>query len=282
MPAAPYVRPTAAQFLKVAAAEIGYREGRNNSNKYGRYFGADGTAWCAQFMSWVAEHAGAKRDDLFPETAWCPDLLSFARRNGLIVLDPMKHDTSGRIYPGDLFLIQRPGQPNGAKHVGVCERDLGDWRIQTIEGNTSDTGSAQGNGVYRLVRRMNNGLTVVFRPKYSDPVSSGGGGKVPAGKVVDLSQLVKAAKADPDRRQGGTTSGSVDDVKLVESALKAEGMLSARYASDGSYGSATIEAYARWQRSKAGGDYEGRDADGVPGKDSLTRLGKRHGWKVQA
>ena len=195
--------PTPEQMIKVAAREIGYREGRNNSNKYGRYFGADGTAWCAQWVSWVAEQAGAERDELFPETAWYPDLLAFARKHDLIVIDPTKGDRSGRIYPGDIFLVQRSGQPNGAKHVGLVEKDLGDWRIQTIEGNTSNTGSAQGNGVYRLIRKMNTGLIVVFRPKYAKaPASGGGGTKPPTGMIVDLSQLIKAAKADPKAKQG--------------------------------------------------------------------------------
>lgn len=277
-------RPTADQFVQVAAREIGEREGRNNDNKYGRYFDVNGTAWCAQFLCWVAEHAGADRGELFPNTAWCPTLLDFARDHDLIVIDPTKGDRSGRIYRGDIFLIQRPGQPNGAKHTGVVEKDLGDWRIQTIEGNTSTNGSAQGNGVYRLIRRMNNGLTVVFRPKYAKAPATGGGGgsKPPAGKTVDLSQLIAAAKNDPDRRQGGTTPGSADDVKIVEAALRREGLLAATYASDGSFGSATVSAYARWQRSKAGGDYEGDDADGIPGRDSLTRLGKRNSFKVRS
>lgn len=273
--------PTAAQMIKVAAREIGEREGPGNDNKYGRYFDVNGTAWCAQFVCWVAEHAGAKRGQLFPNTAWCPTLLDFARDHDLIVIDPAKGDRSGRIYPGDIFLIQRPGQPNGAKHTGIVEKDLGDWRIQTIEGNTSTNGSAQGNGVYRLIRKMNNGLTVVFRPKYAKATGGSAGGGM-AGKVVDLSKIIEAAKHDTDRKQGGTTPGAAASVKIVEAALKTEGLLASKYAGDGSFGSVTVDAYARWQRSKAGGDYEGNDADGIPGRDSLERLGKRRGFKVVA
>lgn len=115
---------------------------------------------------------------------------------------------------------------------------------------------------------------------YVPPPAGGGGGSKPTTKTVDLSQLIKAAKSDPDRKQGGTTPGASDDVKIVEAALKAEGLLSARYARDGSFGSLTVAAYSKWQESKAGGSYRGKDADGIPGRKSLERLGKRNGFKV--
>lgn len=102
--------------------------------------------------------------------------------------------------------------------------------------------------------------------------------KPPAKPAVDLSKLIAAAKADPGRKQGGTTSGAADDVKLVESALRIEGLLSAKYAGDGSFGSLTVEAYAAWQR-KCG--YRGKDADGIPGKASLQKLGAKHGFNVK-
>lgn len=112
------------------------------------------------------------------------------------------------------------------------------------------------------------------------PAAGGGGGSVL--KVVDLSQLISAAKQDPGRKQGGTTPGAADDVKIVEAALKSEGLLSSRYARDGSFGSLTIAAYSKWQESKAGGSYRGKDADGIPGRKSLERLGKRNNFKVVA
>ncbi|UFD97964.1 endolysin [Streptomyces phage Pablito] len=99
----------------------------------------------------------------------------------------------------------------------------------------------------------------------------------PAAKVVDLSNVVAAAKRDPGLRQGGTTHAA--DVKIVEAALKAEGLLSAAYASDGSYGTTTIAAYRKWQQ-KLG--YTGSDADGIPGLTSLKKLGAKRGFSVKA
>lgn len=100
----------------------------------------------------------------------------------------------------------------------------------------------------------------------------------PSAPRVDLSQLIAAAKADPPARQGHVTYRS--GVNVVEAALVAEGLLSRKYAGDGSFGTTTIAAYARWQHSPAGGGYTGKAADGIPGKASLQRLGARHGFTV--
>lgn len=110
-----------------------------------------------------------------------------------------------------------------------------------------------------------------------------GGTPVEAPKPVEvkvsLKELVKAFKLDPARPQGGTTSGSVDDVKAVEWALMAEGLLPKEFAEDGSAGSSTHVAYAKWQRELG---FTGKDADGLPGKTSLVALGARYGFKVVA
>jgi GH25 family lysozyme M1 (1,4-beta-N-acetylmuramidase) len=92
---------------------------------------------------------------------------------------------------------------------------------------------------------------------------------------VSLSHVIYAAAHDPKLAQGATTHAA--DVKPVEHALNAEGLLSAKYDADGSFGTATIAAYAAWQR-KCG--FSGSDADGIPGKESLTKLGHRHGFTV--
>jgi hypothetical protein len=96
-------------------------------------------------------------------------------------------------------------------------------------------------------------------------------------KRVDLSHVVAAAKADPKAAQGKGLHES--DTKIVESALRAEGLLAAAYASDGAWGTVTVKAFAAWQR-KLG--YSGSDADGIPGLSSLTKLGAKHGFTVVA
>lgn len=92
-----------------------------------------------------------------------------------------------------------------------------------------------------------------------------------------LSSIVKAARLDPDRSQGGTTPGCADDVRVVETALAKWGQLDIRLAHDGAFGSATISAYRLWQQACG---FSGSDANGIPGYTSLSRLGARYGFHV--
>lgn len=122
----------------------------------------------------------------------------------------------------------------------------------------------------------------VFRADVKKQLASKPGGKptptpTPSTPRVDLSRLVTAAKTDPGAKQGHQTY--MAGVNIVEAALVAEGLLGKTYAGDGSFGSTTVAAYAAWQRRC---NYSGKAADGIPGKDSLTRLGKKHGFDVVA
>lgn len=96
---------------------------------------------------------------------------------------------------------------------------------------------------------------------------------------VSLAAVQKAARLDPPRPQGGTTPGSADDVRVVEAALRKVGLLDARYSSDGSFGTSSVRAYSAWQRQNGA---VGRGADGVPGRETLAKLGARAGFDVVA
>ncbi|MFE7782028.1 N-acetylmuramoyl-L-alanine amidase [Streptomyces nigrescens] len=97
----------------------------------------------------------------------------------------------------------------------------------------------------------------------------------PSPKVVDLSQLITAARHDPAK---SGTPVSYTGVRVVEDALATEGLLERKYV-DGHYGTTTRSAYARWQR-RCG--YSGAAADGIPGRSSLDQLAHRHGFRVAA
>jgi hypothetical protein len=94
----------------------------------------------------------------------------------------------------------------------------------------------------------------------------------PSKPRVDLSQLIKAAKTDPGARQGHVTY--MTGVNLVEAALVKRGFLARTYAGDGSFGSTTVAAYSRFQKSLG---YTGTDANGIPGITSLKKLGAQTG-----
>ncbi|TQE33203.1 peptidoglycan-binding protein [Streptomyces ipomoeae] len=98
----------------------------------------------------------------------------------------------------------------------------------------------------------------------------------PAKPKVHVSHLVAAAKKDIPAATGHTTYPT--EVRLVENALVAEGLLERRWA-DGSFGSKTKTAYAAWQRRLG---YTGDDADGIPGLQSLTQLANKHGFTAAA
>lgn len=96
----------------------------------------------------------------------------------------------------------------------------------------------------------------------------------PSRPVVDLSRLVAAARSNPPAKG---TPVTYSGVKTVEAALVAERLLNKDLA-DGHFGTATVKAYAAWQR-RCG--WTGDDADGTPGIASLRKLGARRGFDVK-
>lgn len=88
--------------------------------------------------------------------------------------------------------------------------------------------------------------------------------------VVTMEATVKAAQIDPRRADDTLTPGAQCSVLLVERALQTEHLLDAQWV-DGYFGTKTVVAYAAWQRSLG---YSGLAANGLPGRASLTTLGR--------
>ncbi|MDE9366869.1 peptidoglycan-binding domain-containing protein [Luteipulveratus sp. YIM 133132] len=87
--------------------------------------------------------------------------------------------------------------------------------------------------------------------------------------AVDMEVVVKAAQIDPRRADDTQTPGAHDSVLSVERALQAKGLLAKKYV-DGYFGTTTVAAYTRFQKSLG---YTGLAANGLPGKASLEKLG---------
>ncbi|GAA4550772.1 peptidoglycan-binding domain-containing protein [Amycolatopsis samaneae] len=87
--------------------------------------------------------------------------------------------------------------------------------------------------------------------------------------ATNMEAVLKAAQIDPRRADSTQTPGAHDSVLLVEQALQAKGLLEAKYV-DGYFGTTTITAYSKYQKSLG---YTGLDASGLPGKTSLEKLG---------
>lgn len=157
----------AKQVIATATKEVGYREGRsgghwNNDQKYSDQVPglewSDKQAWCATFVSWVAMKAGAA--ELFPRTASC--------------------DTAGSWFKARKRWSEYPaigaqvfyGTPADLNHTGLVIAFDADT-ITTIEGNTNDTGSREGDGVYRKVRRRRDANVVGYGyPAYPEGIVS--------------------------------------------------------------------------------------------------------------
>lgn len=122
--------------LKIAESQVGYRETAENHTKYGKWYGMDGQAWCAMFVSWCARRAGVPQS-VIPNFASCTyggmkwfreqgrwKNADYTPRSGdLVFFDWEEEDGSGR-----------DGQ---AEHVAIVEYATGDT-IYTIEGNTDN------------------------------------------------------------------------------------------------------------------------------------------------
>jgi hypothetical protein len=250
--------PSADQVLARASSFLGYKEGPDNDTPFGSWYGLNHQPWCDMWVSYVFHEEGG--DDIGGHFAYCPSHVEWFRQRGQWGTTPRR---------GAVVFFSWDGGPS-ADHVGLVEVPNA-WP-QTLEGNTSSgAGGSQsnGDGVYRRVRNP------AFVLGYGYP-AYGGGATVTAGGTVSLARVVEAARLDGPRPQGVGTPGDQGDVRLVEQALAAEGLLVASLV-DGAFGTSSVSAYAAWQRRLG---YTGADADGIPGMDSLTRLGQAHGFAV--
>jgi hypothetical protein len=253
---------TARELLTWAAAQVRVKESPAGSNKqgYAALAGhANGQPWCATFLV-----AGWKKNGvpLVPGTdsPSTPMMQKAFKRADRLFDEPRAGDAGFVFYP------ELDGGRIG--HVFFVERVDGDY-VKTIEGNTNLDGSRTGIGVYRHRRKWRGSSSIrgFGRPLYA---------RAEQLPVVVLQHVVFAAGVNAMAPQGSVSRP--EDVRIVEAALLAEGLLSPRYAKDGSFGTETITAYSQWQR-KLG--FTGDDADGVPGPDSLKKLGARHGFRVR-
>ncbi|MDX2681115.1 hypothetical protein [Streptomyces soliscabiei] len=273
-----------AAFVNLLRSQAGYHEGRDtngNWNNIQRFSPetpglewSQGQAWCATFTAWGATKSGGR--DVWPITASCYTAVQWWQQAGRWTEYPV---LGGPFYLGSV----------GQDHVGVVYAYDAD-SIFTVEGNTNSGGSYQGDGVYLRVRPRRGDrspygygvpdfaeATVSADPKLGGTATASVPTPKPARPKVSAAHLAAAARRDPGLRQGGTTYPA--EVNVVEVALAAEGLLANAYAHDGSFGSLSVDAYAALQRRYG---YSGQDADGIPGRTSLTRLGDKHGFTVTA
>lgn len=156
---------TATGLLNVARSQIGYREGPDNDNKYGQWYGMNHAPYCAIGLTWCGAAAGAT-EIFHGRYAYCPSWVNAF------------HDAGGWLnwrtaaWPGDIVFFDWSGEHGTAGHVGVIERVEASTLV-TIEFNTTSglAGSqSDGGGVYR--RRRSAQFVVGYgRPLYARQTS---------------------------------------------------------------------------------------------------------------
>ncbi len=131
--------PEQEKILNIARSQLYVREtGKNNFGKEIRGYLAytkvtEGNPYCAAFISWVFHKAGYEQ----PRTAWSPTLFPLHRR----IKNPQAADLLG-IYSVTKQRIV---------HCGIVEKLENDW-VVSLEANTNNNGSSDGNGNYRKRR----------------------------------------------------------------------------------------------------------------------------------
>lgn len=144
---------------KTYTAEIGVREatGRNDGERVETYLASvgfgKGHAWCAAFVSWTLQQCGVSN----PKSAWSPSW--FPNRK---VIYHRGNQQLKELIPaaGDVFGIYFQKLKRIA-HVGFVDR-WGEKYVVTVEGNTNDAGSREGDGVYKK-RRLKSQIYKVSR-----------------------------------------------------------------------------------------------------------------------
>ncbi|MEO6867358.1 MAG: CHAP domain-containing protein [Gaiellales bacterium] len=140
------------------ASNVRETHGNNESPRIREYrtatAGAENTPgpWCAYFVSWLAQSAGAPIGAGGNGTGYVPTLEAWGRQEGRYTAAGQ-----GTPAPGDIAIINWNGR-GVADHTGIVERVDPDGTVHTIEGNSSDTikrreygaGSAHVQGYVRV------------------------------------------------------------------------------------------------------------------------------------
>lgn len=233
---------TAEAMIAAISSQIGYTESGNNDTFFGRWYGMNNAPWCAMVVSWAAFVSGNSKN--VPKHAFTPAGADWFQ----------DRDQWGEKPKVGAIVYYDTSGMGRISHTGVVDEVFPDGSWTSVEGNTNAAGSREG----RVVRRQKRRTVGTSRGGFGYPKYTRIPTETKRVVPVDLSNVIAKAKKH-DLYDG-----------RVAKALKKEGF------------GANRKGYASWQRTEAGGDYRGNDADGIAGRRSLTALGKRHGWSVKA
>ncbi|WP_129337111.1 peptidoglycan-binding protein [Cellulomonas endophytica] len=230
---------TADAVVAAAASQIGYFVRPGGVTKFGSWYGLPQGQWCAMFVSWSANEAGAL--DIIPKHAYTPSGVAWFQARG------RWHGGPAGIRRGDVLYFDFPGGPRRVSHVGLVESVAADGSVLTIEGNTAGPGGEQRNGGACLRKRRRSWIVGYGRPDYA------GGGGAP----------VQAQGVSADHLARGHRGAAVSELQRRLAAL---GHDLGPAGADGDLGARTEAALVAFQRSA------GLEADGVYGPRTRAAL----------
>jgi hypothetical protein len=135
---------------EIYLSQVGIREasGHNDGKAVEMYLHAvglgKGYAWCAAFVRWSYDQAGIKTN-INGAAASAFDKARAVYYRGKIIKEP---------EPGDAFTLFYAALCR-IGHTGFYHSRLNKSVYQSVEGNTNDAGSREGDGVYKKYRSFN-------------------------------------------------------------------------------------------------------------------------------
>ncbi|MFR9794219.1 CHAP domain-containing protein [Streptomyces sp. MB22_4] len=158
--------PQMPQVIAAAMSQVGYREGYaeggwNNITRYADEVPGlssyQGQSWCMTFTSWVAMRAGVPT--LFPRGVDCSAGVSWFQSASRWSWYPA---VGAQVFYG----------ASGSEHTGIVYAYDATY-IWTIEGNTSDNGSTEGDGVYLRKRKRADAIVYGYGlPAYAEGITT--------------------------------------------------------------------------------------------------------------
>ncbi|RKT16294.1 CHAP domain-containing protein [Streptomyces sp. 1114.5] len=280
----------AADLINVARDQVGYHEGRegghwNNIQKFSPAVPglewSQGEAWCATFVAWCAQESG--NAGRFPVTASCAEGVAWFKERDRFTEYPV---IGGQVFFG----------PGGGSHTGICVAYTAST-ITTVEANTNDGGSSEGDGVYMKTRERRSDWVYGYGiPEFSegvvlaDPEWKDRAGALYFGQEASPTDSPSdgAAGGSAPAADGGSGGGDAGDgyepfpgaeffhdgqnsdvITRMGERLVAEGCSAYAEGPGPEWSDADCESFRNWQHKL--GD-SGSDADGIPGPKQWAAL----------
>jgi cell wall-associated NlpC family hydrolase len=142
--------PNKYDIVTIAEKEIGYYEQAGNRTKYGQWFGFNGVAWCAIFVSWCYSKAGFPIKGGGWPNGFAGCQIGYEKFKSKLTTDPQ---------PGDIVLFDWNGDGR-YDHTGIFVQWLSDGWFHSVEGNTSIKNQSNGGQVMRRKRNRNKAVFI--------------------------------------------------------------------------------------------------------------------------